>query len=270
MRTPNTNIHFLDNYLLSPTNPIRVNVIGAGGTGSKFMTALMEINHSLLELDHPALDVHLWDDDIITSSNIGRQRFADSERNLYKSQAIINRLNRWAGSSWKAETVKFERTTDGKIPDNARASIYISCTDTVASRVEISEIIHKLNNEYGFHRDKGKYWLDLGNSQYTGQAILSTIGRIEQPISKKFKTFEKLPSIIDEYGTTMQTSEQEDNTPSCSLAEALLKQDLFINSTIAQLGASLLWNLLKTGMTESRGFFLNLQNFKSQSITVGS
>lgn len=61
-----TNIHFLDNYLLSPTNPIRINVIGAGGTGSKFMTALMEINHSLLELDQPGLDVHLWDDDIVT------------------------------------------------------------------------------------------------------------------------------------------------------------------------------------------------------------
>jgi hypothetical protein len=78
------------------------------------MTALMEINHSLLELDHPGLDVHLWDDDIITASNIGRQRFAESERNLYKSQAIINRLNRWAGTNWKAETRKFERNADGK------------------------------------------------------------------------------------------------------------------------------------------------------------
>ncbi|MGE6397363.1 PRTRC system ThiF family protein [Chryseobacterium scophthalmum] len=270
MRTPKTNIHFLDNYLLSPTNPIRVNVIGAGGTGSKFMTALMEINHSLLQLDHPGLDVHLWDDDIITASNIGRQRFADSERNLYKSQAIINRLNRWAGTSWKAETVKFERTTDGKIPDNARASMYISCTDTVASRIEMNKIMQKLNDDYEYHRDKARYWLDLGNTKFSGQGILSTIGKIEQPTSKKFKTFDRLPSIIEEYGTVMQTSEQEDNTPSCSLAESLLKQDLFINSTIAQLGASLLWNLLKTGMTENRGFFLNLQNFKSQPIPVGS
>lgn len=270
MKTAKTNIHFLDNYMLSPTNPIRVNVIGAGGTGSKFMTALMEINHSLLELDHPGLDVRLWDDDIITASNIGRQRFAESEQNLYKSQAIINRLNRWAGTNWKAETRKFERNADGKIPNHAGASIYVSCADTVASRIEISEILKYLNNDYGFHRDKGRYWLDLGNTKFSGQGILSTIGKIEQPTSKKFKTVDTLPSIIEEYGTVMQTSEQEDDTPSCSLAESLAKQDLFINSTIANLGASLLWNLLKTGMTENRGFFLNLQNFKSQAITVGS
>jgi len=270
MKTAKTNIHFLDNYLLSPTNPIRVNVIGAGGTGSKFMTALMEINHSLLELDHPGLDVHLWDDDIITASNIGRQRFADSEKNLYKSQAIINRLNRWAGTSWKAEARKFQRDADAKIPTGAGASIYVSCTDTVASRFEISEILNHLNDEYGFHRDKGRYWLDLGNTKFSGQGILSTIGKIEQPTSKKFNTVDTLPSIIQEYGTAMQTSEQEDDTPSCSMAESLAKQDLFINSTIANLGASLLWNLLKTGMTENRGFFLNLQNFKSQPITIGN
>lgn len=269
MRTK-TNIHFLDNYLMSPTNPIRVNVIGAGGTGSKLMTALMEINHSLLELDHPGLEVHLWDDDIITASNIGRQRFAESERNLYKSQAIINRLNRWAGTNWKAATRKFERNADGKLPDYVGASIYISCTDTVASRIEINEILQKLSEDYHYHRDKARYWLDLGNTKFSGQGILSTIGKIDQPTSKKFKTFDKLPSIIEEYGTDMHTSEQQDDTPSCSLADSLSKQDLFINTTIANLGASLLWNLLKTGMTENRGFFLNLQNFKSQAITVGS
>lgn len=270
MKTLKTNVHFLDNYLISPTNPIRVHVIGAGGTGSKFMTALMEINHSLLELDHPGLDVHLWDDDWITSANVGRQRFAESENGLFKSQAIINRLNRWSGTNWKAETKKFERNGKGEIPNGAGASIYVSCTDTVASRVEISEILNQLHTEYGYHRDKSRYWLDLGNTKFAGQGILSTIGKIDQPTSKKFKTWATLPSIIEEYGTILHTSEQKDDTPSCSLAEALSKQDLFINSTIAQLGASLLWNLLKTGMTENRGFFLNLQNFKSQPITVGS
>lgn len=270
MKTIKTNIHFLDNYLASPTNPIRVIVIGAGGTGSKLMTALMETNQSLLDLDHPGLDVHLWDDDIITPANVGRQRFAESEKGLYKSQAIVNRLNRWSGTNWKAVTKKFEKDLNGKIPDNSLASIYISCTDTSASRFDIAEILHKLSMSYGNHRDTVKYWLDLGNTKFTGQGILSTVGKIEQPTSKKFKTFDSLPSIIKEYGTALKTSEQQDDTPSCSLAESLLKQDLFINSTIAQLGASLLWNLLKTGMTEYRGFFFNLQNFRSQGINVGS
>ncbi len=55
---------------------------------------------------------------------------------------------------------------------------------------------------------------------------------------------------------------QTDTTePSCSLAEALEKQDLFINSTLASMGASLLWKLFREGMTEQRGFFLNLKTF---------
>lgn len=270
MKTDKINIHFLDEGLMNPVNPIRINVIGAGGTGSKFMTALMEINHSLTELGHPGLQVHLWDDDIITSANIGRQRFAESERGLYKSVAIINRLNRWSGTNWKAETQKFQRDEDGNIPNNAGASMYVSCTDTVASRFEIAEIITQLSIQYSYRRDRAKYWLDIGNTKYTGQIILSTVGAIKQPDSKKFQTFDRLPSIIDEYGELMTEVEAQDDTPSCSMAESLQKQDLFINASLAQMGASLLWNLFLFGMTENRGFFHNLKNFHTQPITVGN
>lgn len=33
-----TKVHFTDNYLLNPTNPITINLIGAGGTGSQTLT----------------------------------------------------------------------------------------------------------------------------------------------------------------------------------------------------------------------------------------
>ena len=42
MKTEKTKMHFADTYLISPTNPLTVNLIGAGGTGSKVLTALME------------------------------------------------------------------------------------------------------------------------------------------------------------------------------------------------------------------------------------
>lgn len=89
METVKTTIHFTDNYLISPTNPIEINLIGAGGTGSKVLTALMEMSHSLTELGHAGLQVRLWDDDIITEANLGRQRFAPSETGLYKSVALM-------------------------------------------------------------------------------------------------------------------------------------------------------------------------------------
>lgn len=109
MNTEKITVHFTDNSLLNPTNPILINVMGAGGTGSKVLTALMEMNHSLIELGHAGLQIRLWDDDVITQANLGRQRFAECEIGLYKSVALINRANRFSGTNWKAETVKFEK-----------------------------------------------------------------------------------------------------------------------------------------------------------------
>ena len=267
MNTEKPKVHFTDNYLLNPTNPILVNLIGAGGTGSKVLTALMEMNHSLIELGHSGLQIRLWDDDIVTNANLGRQRFAESEIGLYKSVALINRANRFSGTNWKAETIKFEKENLGRLPEYAQATIYITCVDNVKARFGVAEILKELSKRR-HHRDEPKYWLDFGNSQHTGQVLLSTIGAIKQPNSEKYETVASLPFVTDEFGDLLKQSEQQDNTPSCSLAEALEKQDLFINSSLTQMGCSLLWSLFRNGMTPYRGFFHNLKEFTTHPIKV--
>ena len=267
MNTEKITVHFTDNSLLNPTNPILVNLIGAGGTGSKVLTALMEMNHSLTELGHAGLQIRLWDDDVITQANLGRQRFAECEIGLYKSVALINRANRFSGTNWKAETVKFEKDRLDKLPENAGASIYISCVDSVKARFGIADILNILNNGKAYS-NRPRYWLDFGNSQHTGQVLLSTIGTIKQPNSEKYETVASLPFITDEFGELLKQSEEQDDTPSCSLAEALEKQELFINSSLAQMGCSLLWGLFRYGMTEYRGFFHNLKDFNTHPIKV--
>lgn len=263
-----TKVHFTDNELINPSNPIELNLIGAGGTGSQVLTALARMNHALTELNHAGLSVTLWDDDFITEANLGRQLFAESELGLHKSVALINRVNRFFGTNWKAETRKFKKNDLGKIQNSMKSTIYMSCVDSVQSRFDIAEILNELKAGRGYYRNQSKYWLDFGNSQYTGQVLLSTIGNIRQPNSEKYKTVENLPFVTEEFGELLKVSESEDDTPSCSLAEALEKQDLFINSILAQIGSSLLWNLFRNGFTENRGFFLNLKNFQSQPIKL--
>ena len=267
MNAEKPKVHFTDNYLLNPTNPILVNLIGAGGTGSKVLTSLMEMNHSLIELGHAGLQIRLWDDDTITNANLGRQRFAECETGLYKSVALINRVNRFSGTNWKAETIKFEKNGLGRLPEYAQATIYITCVDNVKARFGVAEILKELSNRR-HHRDEPKYWLDFGNSQHTGQVLLSTIGEIKQPNSEKYETVASLPMITDEFGELLKQSEQEDDAPSCSLAEALEKQDLYINSSLTQMGCSLLWSLFRNGMTPYRGFFHNLKDFTTHPIKV--
>lgn len=268
MILPKIKVHFTDNDLLNPTNPIELNLIGAGGTGSQVLTALARMNHALTELNHAGLSVRLWDDDLITEANLGRQLFAESELGLHKSVALINKVNRFFGTNWKSETQKFERDNLGKIQNNMKSAIYISCVDSVKSRFDIAEILNELKAGRGYYRNQIKYWLDFGNSQFSGQVLLSTIGNIRQPNSEKYETVQNLPLVTEEFGELLNLSEIEDDTPSCSLAEALEKQDLFINSTLAQMGSSLLWKLFRNGMTENRGFFLNLKNFQSQPVKL--
>ncbi len=251
-----TKIHFTDKCLLQPANPVTVNLIGAGGTGSQVLTALARISHSLVALGHAGLSVRVFDDDTVTSANLGRQLFTASELGLNKGVALINRINRFFGSNWKAVTQKYIAKLMSCYPE-FNASITVSCVDTVAARFEIAQSFDMHENG----RDKPLYWCDFGNNRHTGQVILSTIGTIRQPASKKYEPIGNLPFITEEFKTLLQQTD-ENNLPSCSLAEALTKQDLFINSAIANIGASLLWQLFTEGMTENRGVLYEPQRLQ--------
>lgn len=261
-------MHYADNYLINPTNPIIINLIGAGGTGSRMLTELARMNHSLIALGHAGLQVNLFDDDVVTNANQGRQLFADAEVGLPKAVALINRTNRFFGTNWKAIIEQFLTTNLKSLPNRGRANIYISCVDTVSARFDIATCLKDCTGYSNFELSKSLYWLDIGNSQNTGQAVLSTIGEINQPNSNLYRTVSNLPMVTDEFKELLE-AQTDNNEPSCSLAEALEKQDLFINAVLASMGASLLWKLFREGMTAQRGFFLNLGNFKSEPIAVG-
>jgi PRTRC genetic system ThiF family protein len=261
-------MHYADNYLINPTNPVTVNLIGAGGTGSRMLTELARMNHSLIALGHAGLQVNLFDDDIITTANQGRQLFADAEVGLQKAVALINRSNRFFGTNWKAVTEQFSTANLKSLPNQGRANIYISCVDTVSARFDIATALQDCAGHNNWERNKSLYWLDIGNARNTGQGVLSTIVQIKQPNSNLYKTVSNLPMVTEEFRELLQ-AQIDNNEPSCSLAEALEKQDLFINSALANMGASLLWKLFREGMTPHRGFFLNLANFRSEPIAVG-
>lgn len=262
-------VHFAPSYLLSPQNPLTVNLIGAGGTGSRVLTALAEMNHALTAMGHAGLSVRLFDDDIVTEANLGRQRFATCELGLKKAVVRINNINRFFGTNWKAVACQFNQQNLYRIKSAARANIFISCVDTVEARMQIAQIIKEQAASRADNRDRAYYWIDYGNSRSTGQVLLSTVGQIAQPESERFRTVGNLPFVTEEFGGLLESSQTADNTPSCSLPEALEKQDLFINATLAQLGSVLLWSLLRQGMTENRGVFLSLDSMISQPLKVG-
>ncbi len=264
-----TYTHFVSNYLLNPTNPVTINLIGVGGTGSHLLYALDSIHKTLIACNHPGLFVRAFDGDKVTSSNVGRQRFFEQEIGLNKAVAIVNRINRQSGHNWKAIPFAYHKRNWPFIKEEVTANITLTCIDTIKGRFEIALLLRDMAKKKMYYRDRPYYWMDFGNDRYTGQVVLSTVGTIEQPESNQFIAVGKLPFITEEFKNVLlaQTS-NETNTPSCSLAEAVNKQDLFINPSMANLGASLLWSLFRGGKLENKGFFLNLKDFRSQPMKI--
>ena len=94
--------------------------------------------------------------------------------------------------------------------------------------------------------------MDFGNAQTTGEVMVGNIrSKISQPASSEYLPMPRMNVITEE--VSYSTIREEDSGPSCSLAEALRKQDLFINSMLAQIGCDILWRMFREGRTFYRG-----------------
>lgn len=255
-------IHIAPPYFLSPTHPITVNLIGCGGTGTQVLSALGRIDHCLKALNKPGLYITVYDPDIVTPANIGRQLFCKADLGLNKAFVMVSRMNAFWGTAWDAIAEKFNE-------ENARScNITISCVDNLKSRKEIAKILKQQSkyNQTAYPYKTAYYWMDFGNGRETGQVILGTVQKIKHPKSKEWDIIDSLPTFIERYD--VKKIDEKDSGPSCSVAEALNSQDLFINSSLAQDGCDLLWQFLKNGSTDKAGLYKNLALMNTNAIPL--
>ena len=105
-------------------------------------------------------DYHKATDDWDKISYIGQKEILRFVQNIIKTSNGYGKLD-------------FLKTRE------ARAIITITCVDNVQARFGVAEILKELSYRRHY-QDEPKYWLDFGNSQDTGQVLLSTIGEIKQ------------------------------------------------------------------------------------------
>lgn len=246
------NYHHVEQYLLNPMHPISITLVGVGGTGSHLLSNLAKMHISLRKMGHPGFFVTAYDDDVISSANIGRQAFSPVEVGEFKSANLVTKINRFFGLNWDSKTEKFDRT---KNPGN----IIISAVDTLSARKEIQAVKNRENLDF----QKLFYWLDCGNSQKTGQVILGTKIKINQ---RDHAGIPVLPDFFEKFRD--HKIKEEDQGPSCSIAEALSKQDLFINPIIAGMAGNLLWKMFRETKLFCNGIFVNLETMRTNPIPI--
>lgn len=234
--------HTIQSHLLR--GQIEVALVGCGGNGSIMLTELTKIDKAMRELGHPGgLHVTVFDPDTVSESNIGRQNFYAPDKGLNKAVVLVDRVNKCCGVDWKAVPDYFPPKEK---KGSYRPQIIIGCVDTRKARREIAAYGHNAS-----------YWLDLGNGLSTGQVILGEplrFGEIEK--SRPMR----LPTVTDLYPDLLDESIPEDDSiPTCSLAEALERQDLFVCRSVVTFGAAMLWTLFRKGGVDNHGQFINLE-----------
>ncbi|MFC0403175.1 PRTRC system ThiF family protein [Paraburkholderia rhizosphaerae] len=231
--------------------PWRVIVVGAGGTGSAVLPALARLHHAMIELGHPGgIECTVYDDDTVSTTNVGRQGFYPNDVGSYKASLIVNRLNMLMGTNWRAVTQRLNGRTA-----LFNVDVVIGCVDTRAARKAILDTVGETH----------AYYLDCGNDTDRGQVILGQT----MPKNQRKKCPEWLPHVGELFPDLIDPSKDaSDDTPSCSMADALRKQSLVINSAVAVQAFNLLWTLYRTGTLKYSGVFVNLATGRTNPVPI--
>ena len=250
-------VHIIDDALLNAPNRVEIMVMGAGGTGSRLVNNLARINIALRGLGKNELLVTLYDGDVVSETNIGRQLFFPEDLGLNKANVIIERINYAYGFDWISipRRYSFMEPDTNDLVENSKAHIFITCVDNIITRKIMDGYFSKLTGS------KGKYWMDIGNSKDYGQIVLSY-----RSCDKKKVKLKTLNQISD--GIYLKIDDSNDLEPSCSLSVSLGKQSLFINSMLAELAGDMLFRLLSDYVLDYNGIYLNLRNLEINKIPI--
>ncbi len=232
---------------------VRVLVVGAGGSGSAIMLGLPYLHQALQVWGQRGLEVTLADGDAVSATNCVRQPFATSDIGLNKATVLVNRVNLFWGLTWRAYPQHLHEDSLNELPE---AHIIIGCVDTRAARATIA-------NGVGSGRNHAAYWLDLGNNADSGQYVLG------QPLNGlNPRKRDRLRTVAELYPEVADPWMGEDSLPSCSAAEALVRQEPYINQVLAQSALAMLARLFRYGSLHHHGGFYNASTGRMSALPV--
>lgn len=240
--------HFLPASL--GNRAIKVVLVGCGGNGAQMLMGLASLDTALRAISTRSLDVTIVDDDTVSEANLGRQPFYRCDIGSSKVRTLTERINLAHGLDWTA--------LHGRAPEAVKldgADLIITCVDTASARRSIGTALAAARNA-------PTYWMDLGNRAGDGQFLLGCPSReVETDHSSLPTVLEYFPEIADE-------TLPDDDAPSCSMAEALERQSLFVNRVVASHALALLFDLLGRGSIGHAGAFINIATGQSVPIPL--
>lgn len=229
---------------------IRILLVGCGGNGAQMLMGLASLDMALRAISSRFLEVTVVDDDVVTEANLGRQPFYRCDLGGSKAHTLTERVNLAHGLAWRA--------IHGRAPGATGvegADVLITCVDTASARRAIGEALCGARNVPA-------YWMDLGNRASDGQYLIGC------PRQTSGAERGRLPTVLEHFPELADASVPDDDAPSCSVAEALERQSLFVNRVLASHALALLFDLLGRGSIGHAGAFINLASGQAVPIPL--
>jgi len=242
---------------------VAIDLVGAGGTGSRLLTALAELHIALNSTGHPGLRVFAWDPDRVSEANVGRTAFAPSDLGQLKSAVMISRINMVFGLDWRAFGEAYRYPSPWTVERAGEPpGLVITCVDTLGARANLHR--QMLVGEL----PPPRLWLDCGNGEESGQVILGEPEWMGNPDA--YRRRPRLPTVVDVFPGMLESAETEEpDAPSCTLAMALGMQGLSVNRLMADYAQNLLWRLFRDGGLDVHGYYVNAKTGRTNPIPVG-
>ena len=213
--------------------PVKIVMLGAGGTGGNVAPHLYRLLHTL---DRP-VTVIIADGDIVEEKNLVRQNFISADLGRNKAQVLAERY----ASAFGMEIQYIPEFIEGREklaelvkPDSYGMSILIGAVDNNKSR----QLCHQV-----FKAADNLIYIDSGNGEHSGQVVCG--------IRRKGRTYYK--PVGDLYPDVLLNDTDKFPTQlSCAEAAVSAPQSIVANIMAATIVVSYIYNILIIGSIDVR------------------
>ena len=230
----------------SMTRPVKIVMLGAGGTGGHIAPQLYRLLYSL---KRPVRFI-LCDGDVVEEKNLVRQNFTPADLGENKARVLAERYSTVFGmeTEYVSSFVEDEEQLRGLLePDylwmrqpgheyNVRVSelvILIGAVDNNKSR----QLCHR-----AFYQATELIYIDSGNGEFTGQVVCG--------VRRGGRTY--YPPIGIVYPDVLEETDKFPTELSCAEASVSAPQSMAANITAATVVVDMIYNILATGNSTVR------------------
>lgn len=234
--------------------PVRIVMIGAGGTGGYTVPHLYRLLHTL---DRP-VEVILADGDMVEKKNLVRQNFIASDLGKNKAQALAERyaaafgmevqyLPEFIESSEKLSELLKHPCHPYSCQRSEWMSILIGAVDNNRSR----QICHQV-----FLQSDDLIYIDSGNGEYTGQVVCG--------IRRDGRTYWK--PVGEAYPDILENTDKLPTELSCAEASVSAPQSMAANIMAAAAIVAYVYNILVLGSIDAERVTFSARTLNLKSV----